>query len=430
MNQFLGYFKTGLAILLAVTIAGPLEGARPNVIVILADDLGCGDISLYNGWVKTPQIDRMAQEGLTFTDFHSNSSVCSPTRTAFLTGRYQQRVGIVDVIVGKNEPNSGIPQATPTLATIFQKNGYVTALFGKWHCGYEPKFHPPHLGFDEFVGFLHGGGGYHSPNFWRDGLEPLALQGYSTDIITDRSLDFIRRNKENPFFLYIAHQAVHNPYQTRDDAPDKREGEWNQNSVNDVNRPRYRTIVEDLDQSVGKILDGVRELGLTQHTLVFFWSDNGAVGMSPAELPYRGGKFSHYEGGHRVPAVAWWPGKIIAGTKSAELLAGFDLFPTLTDLAGISRDNPTNLDGISAKDHFLYQKPLTKRDIFFGYEPKLGTAMRRGDWKMISKGDDIQLYDLKNDLKETTNVAARNPEITARMHEAIEQFKQTVVPGS
>ncbi|MFN9913647.1 MAG: sulfatase-like hydrolase/transferase, partial [Pirellulaceae bacterium] len=180
MNQFLGYFKTGLAILLAVTIAGPLEGARPNVIVILADDLGCGDISLYNGWVKTPQIDRMAQEGLTFTDFHSNSSVCSPTRTAFLTGRYQQRVGIVDVIVGKNEPNSGIPQATPTLATVFQKNGYVTALFGKWHCGYEPKFHPPHLGFDEFVGFLHGGGGYHSPNFWRDGLEPLALQGYST----------------------------------------------------------------------------------------------------------------------------------------------------------------------------------------------------------------------------------------------------------
>jgi arylsulfatase A-like enzyme len=131
-----------------------------------------------------------------------------------------------------------------------------------------------------------------------------------------------------------------------------------------------------------------------------------------------------------VPAVAWWPGKIIAGTKSAELLAGFDLFPTLTDLAGISRDNPTNLDGISAKDHFLYQKPLTKRDIFFGYEPKLGTAMRRGDWKMISKGDDIQLYDLKNDLKETTNVAARNPEITARMHEAIEQFKQTVDPGS
>ena len=429
MNHILGYFKTGLAILLA-TVAVPAAGARPNVIVILADDLGCGDLSLYNGWIKTPRIDRMAQEGLTFTDFHSNSSVCSPTRTAFLTGRYQQRVGIVDVIVGKNEPNTGIPPATPTLARVFQESGYATALFGKWHCGYEPKFNPRHLGFDEFVGFLHGGGGYHSPNFWRDGLQPLSLQGYSTDIITDRSLDFIRRHQDNPFFLYVAHQAVHNPYQTRDDTPDKREPGWNQNAVNDVNRPRYKKIVEDLDQSVGRILDTVSELGLARDTLVFFWSDNGDVRMSPAERPYRGGKFSHYEGGHRVPAVAWWPGRIKAGTKSDALLAGFDLFPTLTDLAGISKDNPTNLDGISAKDHFLHQQAMAARDIFFGYEPKLGTAMRHGDWKMIIKGDDIQLYDLKNDRKETTNVAAQNPETTARMRRAIEQFKQTVTPGS
>jgi len=429
MNHILGYFKTGLAILLAV-VAGPTAGARPNVIVILADDLGCGDLSLYNGWIKTPRIDRMAQEGMTFTDFHSNSSVCSPTRTAFLTGRYQQRFGIVDVIVGKNEPDTGIPPATPTLARAFQKNGYATALFGKWHCGYEPKFNPRHLGFEEFVGFLHGGGSYHSPNFWRDGLEPLSLQGYSTDLITDRSLDFIKRHKDKPFFLYVAHQAVHNPYQTRDDTPDKREPGWNQNAVNEVNRPRYKKIVEDLDRSVGKILDTVSELGLAQDTLVFFWSDNGDVRMSPSERPYRGGKFSHYEGGHRVPAVAWWPGRIKAGTKSDALLAGFDLFPTLTDLAGISKDNPTNLDGISAKDHFLHQKPMATRDIFFGYEPKLGTAMRHGDWKMIIKGDDIQLYDLKNDLKETTNVAAQNPETTARMRRAIEQFKQTVTPGS
>lgn len=429
MNHILGCFKTGLAILLAA-VAGPAAGARPNVIVILADDLGCGDLSLYNGWIKTPRIDRMAQEGMTFTDFHSNSSVCSPTRTAFLTGRYQQRVGIVNVIVGKNEPDTGIPPATPTLARAFQKNGYATALFGKWHCGYEPKFNPRHLGFDEFVGFLHGGGSYHSPNFWRDGLQPLSLQGYSTDIITDRSLDFIKRHKAKPFFLYVAHQAVHNPYQTRDDTPDKRQPGWNQNAVNDVNRPRYKKIVEDLDRSVGKILDTVSELGLAQDTLVFFWSDNGDVRMSPSERPYRGGKFSHYEGGHRVPAVAWWPGRIKAGTKSDALLAGFDLFPTLTDLAGISKDNPTNLDGISARDHFLHQKPMAARDLFFGYEPKLGTAMRHGDWKMIKKGDDIQLYDLKHDLKETTNVAAQNPETTARMRRAIEQFKQTVTPGS
>lgn len=417
-------------LLMTPAVVGRAAHRPPNIIVILADDLGCGDISLYHGWVKTPRIDRMAHEGMTFTDFHSNSSVCSPTRAAFLTGRYQQRVGIVDVIVGKNEPDAGIPPATPTIARVFQKNGYATALFGKWHCGYENKFNPVHLGFNEFVGFLHGGADYHLHGAWRNGLETQEVKGYSTDIITDKSVDFIKRHKDTPFFLYVAHQAVHNPYQTRDDTPEKREPGWNPNAVNDVNRPRYQRILEDLDQSVGKVLDTVSQLGLAQDTLVFFWSDNGDVRMSPAERPFRGSKFSHYEGGHRVPAVAWWPGKIGAGTKSDALLAGFDLFPTLTDIAGIAKDNPTHLDGISAKEHFLHGKPMAARDVFFGYEPKLGTAMRHGDWKMILKGDDLQLYNLKDDLKETTNVATAKPEITALMRQAIERFKQTVTPGS
>jgi len=159
-------------------------------------------------------------------------------------------------------------------------------------------------------------------------------------------------------------------------------------------------------------------------------ADNGDVRMSPVERPFRGGKFSEYEGGHRIPAVAWWPDKVKAGTKSDALLAGFDLFPTLTDIAGISRDNPHNLDGSSAKDLLLNQKPFPDRDIFFGYEPKLGTAMRRGEWKMIVKGDDVQLYNLANDIKESTNVATRYPEITESMRQAIERFKKTVVPGS
>jgi arylsulfatase A-like enzyme len=367
---------------------------------------------------------------MTFYDFHSNSSVCSPTRAAFLTGRYQQRLGIVDVIVGRNEPDAGIPPATPTIARVFQKNGYATALFGKWHCGYEDKFNPVHLGFDEFVGFLHGGADYHQHGAWRNGLKIEDVKGYSTEIITDRSVDFIKRHKAQPFFLYVAHQAVHNPYQTRDDVPEKRAAGWKQNAVNDMNRPRYKAILEDLDQSVGRVLDTLKEQGLAEDTLVFFWSDNGDVGMSPAERPYRGGKFSQYEGGHRVPAVAWWPGRIKAGSKSEALLAGFDLFPTLTDIAGISKDNPANLDGINAREHFLNRKPIAARDLFFGYEPKLGTAMRRGDWKMILKGADGQLYNLKQDLKETKNVASENPEVATSMRRAIERFKQTVTPGS
>ena len=402
----------------------------PNFIVILADDLGCGDISLYDGWVRTPRIDRMARQGMMFTDFHSNSSVCSPTRAAFHTGRYQQRAGIVDVIVGRDASEKGLPPETPTLAKVLRKAGYATALFGKWHCGHLDESNPTRLGFDEFVGFLNGGADYHRHQAWRNGLKVENVEGYSTDIITERSVDFIKRNRDRPFFLHIGHQAVHNPYQTRADTPDTRAKDWKQNSVGDVNRARYRTLIEDLDQSVGRLLDTLGELGLAENTLVFFWSDNGDVAMTPQPRPYRGTKFSHYEGGHRVPAVAWWPGRIKAGTRSDALIAGFDLFPTLVEIAGSVAKAPLNLDGISVRRHWLAGEPLPARDLFFGYEPKLGTALRRGDWKMILKNGEAQLYYLKDDPKETRDLALEKPEITAAMRSAIEEFKRTVTPGS
>lgn len=419
-------------LVLAAASVGLAQAAQrpPNFIVILADDLGCADISLYGGWVQTPRIDRMAREGMTFRDFHSNSSVCSPTRAAFLTGRYQQRVGIVDVIVGKDEPDSGIPPATPTLASALQQNGYATALFGKWHCGYTERFNPARLGFDEFIGFLHGGADYHQHAAWRNGLKVEDVKGYSTDLITRNSIDFIKRHQSQPFFLYIAHQAVHNPYQTREDVPESRAADWKANQVGEENRPRYRKLVEDLDCSVGQVMDALKELGLAENTLVWFWSDNGDVRMSPQERPYRGGKFSQYEGGHRVPSVVWWPGRIEAGARSDALVAGFDLFPTLAALAGVGRDKLPHFDGIDVGEHLLARKPLPERDLFFGYEPKLGTAMRRGDWKMILKEGQAELYDLKSDIQEVRNLAAERPDIAAPMREAIEQFKNTVKPGT
>jgi arylsulfatase A-like enzyme len=423
-----------LPALCAAVWPGLAEAAEnpPNIVVILADDLGLRDLKLYGGWLEAPRIERMAREGMMFTDFHANSSVCSPTRTAFLTGRYQQRLDIVDVIVGVNEPDKGIPATTPTLAKVLQENGYATALFGKWHCGYEDKFNPVHLGFDEFVGFLHGGGDFHRHRAWRNGLEVEEVQGYSTDIITDRSVDYIRRHKEKPFFLYIAHQTPHNPYQTRADVPDKRPEGWKENRIGEENRPRYREMIGDLDDSVGRILDTLTENGLSDRTLVFFWSDNGDVGMSPVEGPRRGTKFSHYEGGHRVPAIALWPGQVPAGARSNALLAGFDLFPTFLSIAGVDGENPPRFDGISFKDRLLGHPPAVEpvRDLFFGYEPKLGTAMRRGDWKMIMKEGNQQLFDLASDPRETTDIAAGHPEEAAAMREAIERFKETVVPGS
>ncbi len=410
----------------------PVSAERPpNIVVILADDLGCCDLAMYGGWVKTPRLEEMAQQGMLFTDFHANSSVCSPTRTAFLTGRYQQRAGIVDVIVGNREPDSGILPSVPTLSRVFKDNGYATALFGKWHCGYQDKYNPVHHGFDEFVGFLNGATDYHRHGAWRVGLERKDVPGYSTHIITERSVDFIKRNQDNPFFLYVSHAAVHNPYQTAEDTPDKRIKGENPNRINDKNRAKYKWMLEDLDEGVGQILDTLNELDLAKNTLVMFFSDNGAVGMSPREYRmFRGGKFSQYEGGHRVPAVAWWPGKIKAGAKSDKLVVGFDLFPTFTDIAGLSDKNPDNLDGASFKAHLLEQKDFPNRDLFFGYEPKLGTAMRRGDWKMIVKEDKVQLYNLQADPQEANDLSAQRPEMVSSMRKAIGRFKVEVTPGS
>ncbi|MEM9368509.1 MAG: sulfatase-like hydrolase/transferase [Planctomycetota bacterium] len=342
----------------------------PNIVVILADDLGCCDLGLYGGWLKTPRLEKMASEGMFFTDFHTNSSVCSPTRAAFLTGRYQQRVGIVDVIVGDREPESGIPATVPTLPRVFQEHGYATGMFGKWHCGYQDQYNPIHHGFDEFVGFLNGATDYHRHGSWRVGLKRQDVPGYSTHVITDHSIDFIQRHCAEPFFLYVSHAAVHNPYQTAEDTPENRAKGENRNHINDANRSRYQGMLEELDRGVGKILDTLDELALSDNTLVFFFSDNGAVPMCPKECRmFRGGKFSHYEGGHRVPAIARWPTKIDGGTTSDELIIGFGLFPTLTEVAGIAGGNPSNLDGTSFQDHLLDQRDFPGRDIFFGYEP-------------------------------------------------------------
>lgn len=421
-----------LLLCLFIGLPATAEDDRPpNIVVILADDLGQRDMAMYGGWVKTPHLEQMARQGMRFTDFHTNSSVCSPTRVAFLTGRYQQRAGIVDVIVGAREPDQGLRPTTPTIPRVFKDNGYATAIFGKWHVGHQDEYNPIQHGFDEYVGFLNGGSDFHKHGAWRVGLKQQDVPGYTTHIITDRGVDFIKRNKEKPFFLYLSHAAVHNPYQTIEDTPENRVPGEKKHAINDKNRARYKWMLEDLDKGVGQILDTLTEQGLAENTLVFFFSDNGAVGMSPKEFrQFRGGKFSNYEGGHRVPAIAWWPGKVKPGTTSDALVLGFDLFPTFTDIAGLTQHVPDNFDGISLKDHLIKQADVPDRDIFFGYEPKLGTAMRSGKWKMIIKNGEVQLYDLEADIKETTNIADQHPEQVKTMQKAIEQFKQTVTPGS
>ena len=398
----------------------------PNIIVIMADDLGYGDTSVYDGWVQTPQLERMAAEGLTFTDFHTNSSVCSPTRAGFMTGRYQQRVGIVDV-VARHLDTPGLDSSEVTIPFLMNQAGYRTALFGKWHLGMEPKFNPVHHGFDEFRGYLDGYIDYHKHhNTWHNGLQKEDQPGYSTHVITKNAVRFIQQNSTRPFFLLVAHEAVHLPFQTPDDTPEKRQPipkseRWSRERI----RPKYKIMLEQMDRGVGEILDAVQRSEIDNRTLIFFLSDNGAIGAG-SNKPFRGGKFSHYEGGHRVPAIARWPGKIRAGSTTSQLTVAMDLLPTFMELAGIDVPAERRLDGISLRSLLLDGAELPQRQVFFGYEPKLGTAMRDQNWKMILSSQKFELYDLDNDEGEQTNLVDGHPERAKAMRANIELWKEEV----
>ena len=396
---------------------------KPNIIVILADDLGYGDTSVYDGWVKTPHLERMAAEGLKFTDFHANSSVCSPTRAAFLTGRYQQRIGIVDVLARHLDTPPLDPREL-TIARLMQQAGYRTALYGKWHLGMELANNPVRCGFDEFRGYLDGYIDYHvHDRTWYHNLKLEPQQGYSTHLITENAVKFIEDNSHRPFFLCVAHEAVHLPFQTPDDTPDKRqpipkEERWSRDRI----RPKYKVMLEEMDKGVGRILETVRRVGLVDRTMVFFFSDNGAIGAG-SNQPLRGGKFSHYEGGHRVPAIAWWPGRIPAGAKNDQLIVAMDLLPTFAEMVGAKVPPERALDGMSITGALFDEKPIPKRKVFFGYEPKLGTAMRDGDWKIIVKQDDVRLFHLGEDLREQNNVADLHPQRVKQMRSDITHWK-------
>jgi arylsulfatase A-like enzyme len=414
--------------MVAPQIASADEAKRPNVIVIMADDLGYGDTSAYDGWVKTPNLERMAAEGLTFTDFHSNSSVCSPTRAGFLTGRYQQRVDIVDVIA-RHLDTPGLSPTELTIPRLMKQAGYRTALFGKWHLGMEDEFNPVHHGFDEFRGYLDGYIDYHAhERSWRNGLKNEDQPGYSTHVITRNAVRFINDNANGPFFLLVAHEAVHLPFQTPDDTPENRKPipkseQWSRERI----RPKYKVMLEEMDKGVGEILDAVQAAGIAERTLVFFFSDNGAIGAG-SNKPFRGGKFSHFEGGHRVPAIAWQPGAIKPGAKTDQLTVAMDLLPTFAELTGAKIPAERKLDGRSIRGLLFEGEKLPPRRVFFGYEPKLGTAMRDGDWKMIVKGGNVQLYNLSIDIGETTDLTNAHPQRAEEMRKAIAAWKAEVAP--
>lgn len=389
--------------------------SRPNIILIMADDLGYQGIGCFgNDTLQTPHLDALAKAGLLFTDYHSNGSVCTPTRAAMLTGNYQQRSGLEGVIYVKGETRQvGLDTTTWTMAQALRAGGYQTGIMGKWHLGYLPEYNPIHHGFDEFYGYVSGNIDFHSHYDnagiydWYHNLDSIQEEGYVTDLITDHAVDFIEKHQEEPFFLYVPHEAPHVPFQGRNDPPYRfADNEFTYyGPVKDRSRA-YREMVEVLDEGVGRLIASVRRLGLEDNTLIVFVSDNGAERFGHnGEL--NGDKGSLLEGGQRVPAIAYWKNKIKPG-RTDEIVMSFDWMATFLSLGDLSTAQPT-LDGLDLSDLLLKGQALPERDLFWRYRQE--RAVRSGPWKLWLHQQDTMLFNLQEDLGEVQNQALGQPKV-------------------
>ncbi len=433
-------------------------GSQPNIILIMADDLGYGDLACYgSSSIKTPNIDRLADKGMKFTDFHSNGMVCSPTRAALLTGKYQQRTGLSEVIAVRWHNGIGLNTEEETFAEILNSAGYKTAIFGKWHLGVEPEFNPTRQGFDEFIGFTAGNVDYHSHlnlkrelDWWK--MEKLADEpGYQTEIITRHAINYIKEADEQPFFLYLPFGAPHTPnqgpYSKVERTPAGLSKAHQKNYADSINAtipnpPKAYQLPEDeneqfkqisiemveyLDASIGRIIDQLVESNLANNTLVIFTSDNGPRKMLSAG-PFRGGKGSLYEGGHHLPCIAVWPTKIEPGSISNETIMSMDFLPTFAALSGASIPENLHIDGIDLSDHLLNKKVLPERYCYWG--KSTGQAIRDGDWKLIRyENENIELFNLAEDINESNNLAEANPDKVSQLSLELEKWYDEVTKG-
>ena len=424
--------------------AASAEETPPNVVLILVDDLGYGDLGCYGSRVnQTPIIDRLAASSLRFTDFHSAGPMCTPTRAATLTGFYQQRFGprFDGALSGRTHTQPGLPHEAVTIAEVLQARGYATGCFGKWHLGYVPPWLPPDQGFDVFVGLASGDGDHHTHidrwgrEDWWTGNHRAPEQGYTADLLTKHAVDFLERSKDRPFFLYVPHLAIHFPWQGPDDPPHRRAGTTYENDkwgvIPDPQNvaPHVKAMVEAVDRSVGEIKAALDRLGLADDTLLLVTSDNGGYLTYGANFrnissngPLRDQKGSIYEGGHRVPMIAHWPGRIAAGVTD-ETANSIDLFPTFASLAGITGAEAKS-DGVDLTPVLIKRETLPERMLFWRIRDR--HAVRSGPWKLCVNGDKTELFNLKDDLGERHDVADRHRDVVARLVAAWVEWNEDV----
>ncbi|MCH1408600.1 MAG: sulfatase-like hydrolase/transferase, partial [Verrucomicrobiales bacterium] len=387
-------FATALTCLLFSALMGADE--KPNIVFIMADDLGYGDLGCYGcGDILTPNLDRLASEGIRFTDFYANASVCSPTRIAFLTGRYQQRFGM-DNALYYQEMGRGLPGGGATIASALADAGYATGLVGKWHVGYDSERQPLQQGFDYFFGLL-GGNHHYFEHMDRSGVHDLWLgseaterEGYSTDLFTEEAIGFIQKNHEVPFFLFLSHAAPHFPFQGPNDKD--KEVVPKKKSWQEGDRETYAAMVERMDEGIGAVLDELEKYELAADTIVVFTSDNGGS-VHARNAPFSGKKSEIWEGGTRVPCIVRWPGKIAKATETNQIGITMDWTSTFLRMAGADL-LPEGEDGLDLLPVLTGKREDFERTLFWrrkhgpkrkGFEE--GVAVRKGDWKLIDQAE-------------------------------------------
>ena len=404
------------------SLAADADAPRPNFLVILTDDQGYGDVSAYGATdVRTPNIDRIGSEGMLFTSMRANATVCSPSRAALLTGRYADRVGVPGVIRTAPPDSWGwFDPRVPTLANVLGEAGYHTALIGKWHLGLESPNTPNERGFDHFYGFLgdmmdsYTTHRRHGHNYMRLNGAEIDPEGHATDIFSDQAVAYVRDRAEKPatpFFLYLASNAPHFPIEPP--------AEWlaevrRRSPALDDTRARTVALIEHLDAGIGRVLAALDETGLAERTVVVFASDNGgSLQHAQSNLPWRGGKQDHYDGGLRIPFLVRWPGRIPAGSRTDHAGLLFDVFPTLTDIAGIEPLDDS--DAVSLMPVFQEESGGSDRDLYFvrregglRYGGQSYEALIRGRWKLLRNDpySPFELYDLEKDPREEHDLAA------------------------
>jgi arylsulfatase A-like enzyme len=427
----------------SVAIPVLAQARRPNVVLIVADDLGYGDIESYGcPDIKTPNIDSIGRAGVRFTQFYANAPECTPTRTALLTGRYPHRVGGLECAIGVSDQGRydeaiwlqkrgelGLPAYETTLGQVLRSGGYATACFGKWHLGYPTKFWPDKHGFDESFGIIGGNADYFShieaegrPALYRNG-QYVKEPGYVTDLIAREAISWLKKPKDKPFFLYLPFTSPHAPIQD----PDAFDPKLGTAPVRQGHRPTYAKMIEHMDARIGDVLHALSDIKAADNTLVIFVSDNGAD-PNGRNAPLRGRKSSLFEGGIRVPCLARMPGVLPAGRMSGQVAASMDLFPTILAAVGVEPPRGRRLDGMNLLPIVTGKAAEAERTLFWRYRRGERTikAVRSGTAKLVAGSEGEHLFDVGRDPGEAENLISVATPHAHRLRKLLGEWERDV----